>query len=156
MQAILLMFLSIFEIDDNLVKLASLGATGVSVLAIFVTGVIIYRLPNNVSKEKSGLLKYYLVTCLIFAVLSGASGVLNAMFNKSETDLKAEEKAAVVKQYQEESQKWVDYRGVVEARLTKMQQAIQGPTVNKAALANELKELSGTTRKIGTRPLPGD
>lgn len=152
---IALLFLQNFlEIDDNLVKLASFGAAGISVLAIFITGVIIYRLPNNVSKEKTGMLKYYLVACLIFALLTAASGILNALFNKAETEAKEAEKAEVVRQYEQEARKWVEYRGEVDTRIANMQQALQAPAVNTGALAKELKELRGATGRIQPRPLP--
>ncbi len=65
-------------IDDNLVKLASLGAAGISILAIFITGTIIMQLPNNVTKEKIGILKFFIKSCFVFVILSTGSGIANA------------------------------------------------------------------------------
>lgn len=69
---------------DTLVKLASLGASGVCIFAIFWIGWIIYRLPSDAGSERYKSLRMFMLTTLGIAVISGVTGVTNAAWNQGE------------------------------------------------------------------------
>ncbi|MBT3233232.1 MAG: hypothetical protein HN356_10500 [Calditrichaeota bacterium] len=69
-----------FELD-GLVKLASIGAAGVCVLAIAQTGWLTQRIPNDAPQWRVGLIKRYQSICVIIAFISALSGGANAYFN---------------------------------------------------------------------------
>jgi hypothetical protein len=69
---------------DRLIKLASLGASGVSIFAIFWIGWLLLRLPDTGSIERHTSLRMFMVTTVIIALISGATGLVNAMFNADE------------------------------------------------------------------------
>jgi hypothetical protein len=67
---------------ELLVKLASLGAAGISILAVFITGNKIFNLPNDVSTTKVLVLKWYMAMCITMTIICGVSGAANAYFNQ--------------------------------------------------------------------------
>ena len=69
---------------DTLVRLASLGASGVCIFAIFWIGWIIYRLPRDAGPERYRSLRMFMLTTLGIAVISGITGVMNAAWNQGE------------------------------------------------------------------------
>jgi formate hydrogenlyase subunit 3/multisubunit Na+/H+ antiporter MnhD subunit len=85
---------------DGLVKLASLGASGVCIFAIFWIGWLIPR----TDADRAKTLRYYMGTCIVIAIISAASGIANAMFN-AETikGLQAEKTSLVAKEAEAEA-----------------------------------------------------
>lgn len=77
---------------DLLVKLASFGTAGVCVLAIFLIGNAILRLPNDAPKWKPDLMKKFINACILIAVITTISGGLTAYFNQGKIQV-ADEKA---------------------------------------------------------------
>jgi biotin synthase-related radical SAM superfamily protein len=77
---------------DFLVKLASFGTAGVCVLAIFLIGIAIPKLPNDTPAWKAKLMRTYMTTCIIIAVICGVSGAANAYFNQQKI-VKAQDEA---------------------------------------------------------------
>jgi formate hydrogenlyase subunit 3/multisubunit Na+/H+ antiporter MnhD subunit len=76
---------------ETLVKLASLGASGVCIFAIFWVGWLILQLPSDASTERHKSLRFFIVACVIIAVISGVTGLVNAKFNVDEiTELSSE------------------------------------------------------------------
>ena len=76
---------------DQLVRLASFGTAGVCILAIFYIGYIILKLGPQPSVTHVKLVKQYMMACIIIAVISATSGVLNAYWNQQKIGT-AEEK----------------------------------------------------------------
>jgi len=70
------------EIWDQLVKLASFGTSGVCILAVFVVGASITRLPKDSPEWRVSLMKRYINFCVIIALVSALSGGANAYFNE--------------------------------------------------------------------------
>lgn len=66
---------------ESLVELASFGTAGVSVLAIFLIGRSILKLPNDSPIWKVDLMKRYQNVCIIIAIICSLSGGANAYFN---------------------------------------------------------------------------
>ncbi len=66
---------------DLIVKLASLGTAGISILGIFYTGIIVKSLPNDVKSGKLSAVRMYKNMCIVVAIICAISGGLNASFN---------------------------------------------------------------------------
>ena len=66
---------------DLIVKLASLGTAGISILGIFYTGIIVKSLPNDVTSGKLSAVRMYKNMCIVVAIICAISGGLNAFFN---------------------------------------------------------------------------
>lgn len=62
-------------------KLASLGASGVCVLAIFWVGLLISKLPDTAGREKHKTMRLYMGMTIAIAVIAFVSGLANAWFN---------------------------------------------------------------------------
>jgi cytochrome bd-type quinol oxidase subunit 1 len=90
---------------EQLVKLASFGTAGVCVLAIFIIGISIFKLPNNTSKEKVSLIKTYMNMCIIIAVICTVSGTANAYFNLNKINEANENFAQMTSAYENETKK---------------------------------------------------
>jgi hypothetical protein len=69
---------------DTLVKLASLGASGVCIFAIFWIGWLVLHLPAGKDPERHKTLRWFMFVAVVIAVISGASGFANAKFNADE------------------------------------------------------------------------
>ena len=72
------------ELLDTLVKLASLGASGVCIFAIFWLGWLIWRLPSDATREQHVTLRMFMIIAVIIAVISGGTGLVNAKFKSDE------------------------------------------------------------------------
>lgn len=144
------------DISDNLVKLASIGTAGISILAVFITGVIILKLPNDVSKEKTSLLKFFIGSCFVFIILSTGSAILNAMFNKEVIDEKEVQIAEVKEQYNTEKDKWTIYKRDVTAEIARIESQLNQPNINREALKNNIKQLNTKTTQMHFTPIKVD
>jgi formate hydrogenlyase subunit 3/multisubunit Na+/H+ antiporter MnhD subunit len=66
---------------DALVKLASLGASGICIFSIFWIGWLIWRLPEKSDPQRHKTLRFFMATCIVIAIIAAATGIANAMFN---------------------------------------------------------------------------
>jgi formate hydrogenlyase subunit 3/multisubunit Na+/H+ antiporter MnhD subunit len=80
---------------DSLVKLASIGASGICIFAIFWIGWLILQLPPNADPERHKTLRMFMVICVVIAVISAGTGILSAMFNRDMIVRLEREKQAV-------------------------------------------------------------
>lgn len=85
---------------DTLVKLASLGASGVCIFSIFWVGWLLLRLPPDASPDRHKTLRFFMGLCGFVAVISAASGVANAMFNANTIADVRDEKQAVERAFE--------------------------------------------------------
>lgn len=58
---------------QTLVRLASAGTSGICILAVFWCGFLLFRLPNDASRDRHRSLRYFMLMCLGIAVLSAAT-----------------------------------------------------------------------------------
>lgn len=65
---------------ELLVKLASFGAAGISILAVFLIGIKIFNLPNDTSPVKASLLKFFMGMCIFMTIICGVSSWANAYY----------------------------------------------------------------------------
>ena len=106
------------ESMEQLVKLASFGTAGVSVLAIFWIGFNIYRLSDDAPAWKATLLSKFMNVCLIIAVISALSGVVNAYFNQNKVQTATENLDIVMSEYDSLSSSFSNYKNVVDQQLS--------------------------------------
>ena len=74
------------ELLDTLVRLASLGASGISIFAIFWIGWLILRLPKDATRERHKTLRFFMVITVLIALIAGGTGFVNAKFNRDKID----------------------------------------------------------------------
>lgn len=82
------------ELDD-LVKLASLGASGICIFGIFWTGWLLKESSNANNNLYHRSLHKYMNMVIAIAVISGVSGVANSFFKQSEINSLEEKKMAL-------------------------------------------------------------
>ncbi|UCG62806.1 MAG: hypothetical protein JSV52_05850 [Candidatus Zixiibacteriota bacterium] len=129
---------------DFLVKLASFGTAGVSVLAIFYIGFNIARLPNDAPEWKSKLMSKFISACVVIAITCAISGGVNAYFNRGKI-VKAETRTKQVEAgYQKQLSKVMSERDAVKASLVSLRAALTqnqmlNPTVSKALDSTEVR-----------------
>lgn len=121
---------------DTLVKLASLGASGVCIFAIFWIGWLILRLPAEATPERHQTLRMFMIIAVIIALISGVTGLVNAKFTAAEiSDLKEknEELGTQFEEYKMQSSKTIsEYENAAHS----------------IAAVVKAKELSNPTRQI--------
>lgn len=71
------------ELLDTLIKLASLGTSGICIFAIFWIGWLIMNPPQQSDPDRHKTLRFYMVTCIVIALISAGAGIANAMINSS-------------------------------------------------------------------------
>jgi hypothetical protein len=118
-----------------------------------MTGIIIYKLPNDVSKEKTGMLKFFIVSCFVFVLLSTGTGIANALFNKSVIDEKEEKVEEVTEKYETERKNWLKYKDDITIQVTNIENRLRQPTINKNLLLDDIKTLSIKTNEMKFSPL---
>jgi len=99
---------------DTLVKLASLGASGICIFAIFWTGWLIHRTPPDAGPEHYRALRHYMITTVLFAVIAGASGFMNARYNAERIGTLRTELEAAESRLQEYERLRATAQGVVQ------------------------------------------
>ena len=123
---------------ELLVKLASFGTAGVSVLAIFYIGYCIQKLPNSAPDWKPALMKKYMNMCIIIAIICTVSGGLNAYFNRGKIVAAEDAKSKLEAGYEEQSQNVESAKRAVTASFNSLREALRsqhvarGPAVTAA------------------------
>ena len=121
---------------ELLVKFASFGTAGVSVLAIFYIGLGIQKLPNNAPPWKPALMKKYMNMCIVIALICTLSGGVNAYFNRNKIVAANEQVASMGAQYKEQIQKVESEKSEISADLSSLRALLQqGPTLTPAVSA---------------------
>lgn len=90
------------ELLDTLVRLASLGASGISIFAIFWIGWLLLRLPSDADRERHKTLRFFMLVCFGIALISGGTGLANVMFKAdkiSKLNLKITENREEIDRY---------------------------------------------------------
>jgi hypothetical protein len=76
---------------STLVKLASIGASGISIFAIFWIGWLLHQRADSDNPEAHKTLRYFMGMCLIIAIIAAASGITNIILDvKRISELEAE------------------------------------------------------------------
>ncbi len=75
------------ELLDTLVRLASLGASGISIFAIFWIGWLLLRLPSGADRERHKTLRFFMLVCFGIALIAGGTGLANVMFKADQISI---------------------------------------------------------------------
>jgi hypothetical protein len=71
--------------DPNLlVKLASLGTSGICIFGIFCSGYLLLKNPAKLTKEHHHTLRYFMAACVAIAIISGASALAASWQDKTQ------------------------------------------------------------------------
>jgi predicted ribosomally synthesized peptide with SipW-like signal peptide len=134
------------DIMEYLVKLASIGTAGVSILAIFLIWRSIHLLPDSTPDWKVKLMHRYQNFCLVIAIICALSGGANAYFNASKAAEASQQVTELAKAYDEQQQKFENYQSEVSNALMKIQQDFQqdeaSPTKPVATIENFQSKLN--------------
>lgn len=141
---------------DFLVKLASFGTAGVCILAIFLIGSAIIKLPNDSPSWKPQLMKRFISACIIIAGITAVSGGLNAFFNRGkivEADQKTEtsigETKVVAQEYESLRIQYAELSTKVTSLIEQMEKArnSESPQVNEAQTNLIMEEIKASEPK---------
>lgn len=129
---------------DTLVKLASLGASGVCVLAVFWVGWLISKLSDTASREKHRTVRLYMAMTLCIAVIAFASGIANAWFNATVISKVEQEKTQAETRTVELDKELNDYKSKTETMIAnlKVDQARSKAIVESLSMVVDEKELA--------------
>lgn len=143
---------------DLLVKLASFGTAGVCILAIFIIGYSIFKLPNDAPNWKPDLMKKFINASIIIAVITAVSGGLNAYFNQQKIQSADQGTANVANEYDKLKENYDKLYEKIES-LSKLiaEKPAPGTATNDPAVvaekAEEAKQIIGNVRHFNAKPL---
>jgi hypothetical protein len=69
---------------DTLVKLASLGTSGICIFGIFWIGYLILNPPKKSDPQRPGVLKFFMASCIAIALIAAAGNVFSAWYEKKQ------------------------------------------------------------------------
>lgn len=138
---------------DSLVKLASLGTAGVSILAIFIIGASLFRLSNKTSAEKVALIKKYMNMCIIIAVICAFSGVANAYFNGTKVAEANAKRDQIATAYENEAKKVDSERVAMMSTINSLKTQINASHALTPSLANTIKNAEVSLNKMRVTPV---
>ena len=81
---------------DTVIKLASIGASGICIFAIFWIGWVLRKPRDNATADDHKTLRFYMVTCVFIALVSAGSGIANAMINANKNAVLKAENSEIV------------------------------------------------------------
>ena len=108
---------------DTLVRLASVGASGICIFAIFWTGWLIMRLPAQADPEQHRTVRFFMVICVAIATVSAGSGILNARSNAGK----------IAKKDAENKTLHDEHKAVASYLLQSIDQTTRAKIINKAS-----------------------
>jgi hypothetical protein len=111
---------------EFLVKLASFGAAGISILAVFIIGSKVFNLPNDTSEIKASILRLYIRMCVFMTVVCGVSGIANAYFNRSRIENAYEKYDKLSSSYQDQVKRIEDEKRTLQMNLEMLREQL-GP-----------------------------
>lgn len=146
---------------DLLVKLASFGTAGVCILAIFIIGYSIFKLPNDAPKWKPDLMKKFINASIIIAVITAVSGGLNAYFNQQKIKNADQGTANVANEYDKLKENYDKLFEKIESLSTLIAEkpavgSGAGEAIDPAVVAErtqEAKQIIGNVRYYNAKPL---
>ena len=72
------------DLLNTLIKLVTLGVSGVCIVAVFWAGWLLVRLPADATIERQRSIKRYLVIGVVIALISSATGLMNTRISARE------------------------------------------------------------------------
>lgn len=130
------------ETFESLVKLASLGTSGVCVLIVFIIGGNLFRLKNDTPEWKVSLIKKFMNTCMIIAIITGISGGANAYFNYNKAKIAKDDFIELGNRYEKESAYWNNQKTQLESQLSSIKRSMQQNILSIHEIENLEKNVS--------------
>lgn len=135
------------------VKLASFGTAGVCIGTIFYVGYTIQVLKPNTPPWKVKLIKQYMVTCIIIAIVSAASGGVNAYFNHHKTQLAKNEYTDLKNDYLAEQERILVQNNNFTSDIEALQAQLQNQNIKLIDIQPALSVLKNGISDLNMRPL---
>ncbi len=137
---------------ELLVKLASFGTAGVSVLAIFYIGNCIQKLPNDSPAWKPALMKRYMNMCIVIALICTLSGGVNAYFNRNKIVAANEQTARISTKYNEQVRKIESEKQEISAELSSLRAVLQQTHTFTPAISVKLDSATVKVSRLQIQP----
>jgi len=137
---------------EFLVKLASFGTAGVCVLAIFIIGTSIFRLPNDTPNWKVSLMKKYMNTCIVIAIICAISGSANAYFNQNKIAKAKADFNQLGAAYDEQSKNIENEKQKIKTILGSIRTQLQHGAAASPAVLNSIQNVESGVGKLELIP----
>lgn len=137
---------------DLIVKLASLGTAGISILGIFYTGIIVKSLPNDVSSEKLSAVRMYKNMCIVVAIICAISGGLNAFFNLQKVMDAKNSMAKIENNYTNQSDSLEIIRSAIVSDLTELKQMLADEPFDLTVTSEVMQRINANVNSLSFNP----
>jgi hypothetical protein len=98
---------------DGLVRLAAIGTSGICVLAVAVIGWMLSK-TKGASDQWHKTVRLFMGMCLFSAVITGATGIANAIFNSDKTQIAVQLKTEIYKELDNTSAELISLQSTVK------------------------------------------
>ena len=137
---------------ELLVKLASFGAAGISILAIFIIGTRIFNLPNDTSPVKASVLKFFMTTCIFMTTVCGVSGIANAYFNRNKIEQANENFEKLGIAYKNEVKMVEEEKKEIETTLVDLKRQLRNVSNLPTEVTTTINKAETGVKQIQMRP----
>lgn len=133
---------------DLIVKLASLGTAGISILGIFYTGIIVKSLPNDVTSGKLSAVRMYKNMCIVVAIICAISGGLNAFFNMQKVMDAKDSMAKIENNYTSQADSLDIIRSVIISDLTELKQKLAAEPCEQTVTSEIIQRINTNVNSL--------
>ncbi len=125
---------------DTLVRLASIGATGICIFVVFWAGYQLQKIPHDAPPIRYETFRSYMLLCVLVALISAGVGALNAYFNYRQALVERERANSAIAKAESESKRAEQITDQLQAREQEFQ-----------ALAETSKQLDDERKRLEAR-----
>ncbi|MGI6323679.1 MAG: hypothetical protein ACOXZO_10245 [Bacteroidales bacterium] len=133
---------------DLIVKLASLGTAGISILGIFYTGIIVKSLPNDVTSGKLSAVRMYKNMCIVVAIICAISGGLNAFFNMQKVMDAKDSMAKIENNYTNQADSLDIIRSVIISDLAELKQKLAAEPCEQTVTSEIIQRINTNVNSL--------
>ena len=137
---------------DLIVKLASLGTAGISILGIFYTGIIVKSLPNDVTSGKLSAVRMYKNMCIVVAIICAISGGLNAFFNMQKVMDAKDSMAKIENNYTNQADSLDIIRSAIVSDLTELKHKLADEPCEQTATSEIIQRINENVNLLSFSP----
>ena len=137
---------------DLIVRLASLGTAGISILGIFYTGIIVKSLPNDVSSGKLTAVRMYKNMCIVIAIICALSGVLNAYYNQQKVKDAKENVAQIESRLISRADSLNKIKDIIVRDLSELSRVLAGQPCDQTITAGILQRINADMNSMNFKP----
>ncbi len=137
---------------DLIVKLASLGTAGISILGIFYTGIIVKSLPNDVTSGKLSAVRMYKNMCIVVAIICAISGGLNAFFNLQKVMDAKDSMAKIENNYTNQADSLDIIRSAIVSDLAELKQKLTDEPCEPTVASEIIQRINANLNSLSFSP----